>query len=298
MNLVNKMITCKEDLINTYIENDNGVLRDVYISLCESNGICHQRGCRNGNDWYDLKYVGFCSQWSENSLGQASGDGYALANCKQLTLTDLLPTTYENTKVYSLDEEVIRKYAELCGKEYNHDTAHRSGEYVGVSCVTYAVARFTDDSEVHSGEYPTVTITPEQILAAWELKSNRVNIGNPKLKTRIEWVKVTDSIFDLRADFECKELFYKWDGNYSLVHDEAELLYSYKEKRLYRRIENEVTWQEEATKFIDNAEYLGRKDRLSVAFMYSTGGDSEQYDAELIKLCHLVASRTKIKEVK
>lgn len=166
------MITCKEDLVNTYIENDNGVLRDVYVSLLLLNGIEHQSGYHNGNSWYDLNYIGFCSKWSLNEIGQSVSDERGISECKQLTLADLLPTSYENTKVYSLDEDVIRKYAELCGVEYNH--RHTDDEEVGICKVNNQgfVDTFIVGSVVDI-RVKCTALTTEQILAAWDLRFNQ-----------------------------------------------------------------------------------------------------------------------------
>lgn len=165
-----KMITCKEDLVNTYIENDKGVLRDVYVSLCLLHGINHQYHRNRDNNWYDSPYVGVSAAWSSKEIGQAYTNSLGLADCKQLTLTDLLPTSYENTKVYSLDEDVIRKYAELCGVEIGPTCDSRlvAAGFVrmGIGAVNYFVSKSQVDTE--EDEYQT--LTPEQILAAWDLK--------------------------------------------------------------------------------------------------------------------------------
>lgn len=264
------MITCKEDLVNTYIENDNGVLRDVYVSLCN----LHDQSRARRAGYYIHGYIGICHQWND---GRDIRQGSIKPDAKQLTLTDLLPTAYENTKVYSLDEDVIRKYAELCGVEYNYDTTHLSGEYVGISGVIEGsdeVARFTDDSDVHLGIYPTTTLTTEQILAAWDLKFNQ-----SKLKTRTEYVKCHQSesikaVMNGSTDYWCK-------SGRSYVHLNMD---SPLEQfcRAYRRTEKEVTWQE----------VLAAKTGWSIDDINNYNGYFYHQEISFIEMCHIVASLT------
>ena len=168
------MITCKEDLVNTYIENDNGVLRDVYVSLMNLHKVYICGGLTNFNYLMKKKYIGV-RDFGIGVGGQGEWNNTHFINAKQLTLTDLLPTTYENTKVYSLDEDVIRKYADLCGKEYEPIIAHNG--VIGVS--RYAdrdYMGFYSNSHTDTKQELT-TITPEQILAAWDLKFNNQGLS-------------------------------------------------------------------------------------------------------------------------
>lgn len=69
----------------------------------------------------------------------------------------------KNTKVYSLDEEVIRKYAELCEipLKMDHKNYHGAIGYCNYS--TGYVECFTRDSKVDMSTIRMVTITPEEI---------------------------------------------------------------------------------------------------------------------------------------
>ena len=250
------MITCKEDLFGKYIPVNSADEASLVKSVCENLGV-------KVADWEEVKYDmdskfalishSYRTKPSETILFDVSYKDdedtmREFCNLSRLEIADLLPTTYENTKVYSLDEDVIRKYAELCGLPYNHDTTHRSGEYVGVSCDLDDVARFTDDSYVAIEASRTTTLTPEQILAAWDLKfkkgdtqgfNGRCVVINESPKTRAEYVKVTDSIFDLRADFEAGEL-YSNHGHYqiNMIDNLADCLMA---GNVCRRVEIEIS---------------------------------------------------------
>jgi len=94
-------------------------------------------------------------------------------------------------------------------------------------------------------------------------KSNKLNMGDssryilraaalkkPK-RVKVEYVKVEDSIFDLRPEFEAGELYFRWLGNdeegsggvwYDKITTESMLLCRYEEGRLLRRIETPIEW--------------------------------------------------------
>ena len=88
------MITCKEDLIGTFIENDNGELRDLYTSICEKMSIdgTPKDLSMNNNDWLGLnrecKFIGVYEggMWIAHQYRGKE---------KKLTLEDLKPQTKE-----------------------------------------------------------------------------------------------------------------------------------------------------------------------------------------------------------
>lgn len=62
----------------------------------------------------------------------------------------------------------------------------------------------------------------------------------PEPTKTYRYEKVTDSIFDLKEEFERGELYFAWVGNsvgYEKITDEKMLLCRYEEKRILRRIE-------------------------------------------------------------
>lgn len=105
-------------------------------------------------------------------------------------------------------------------------------------------------------------------------------------KTRTEWVKVDDSIFDLRPDFECGELYFKGpDGRYKKVLSSSFLAASLECKSIYRKVEKVIDWRVEATIFIsDNS-------TTEVEYTWAVDGVNLS-DNDFIKLCHLVAEST------
>ncbi|CAH9016450.1 putative coil containing protein [Vibrio phage 511E55-1] len=87
------MITKKEDLINTYIENDLGELRKAYIDKAIELGYMHQWDIVRNYDWYNLPYIGIKRNWSLEFIGQTSDATRGIRDTKSklLTLSDLKP---------------------------------------------------------------------------------------------------------------------------------------------------------------------------------------------------------------
>lgn len=118
----------KEDLVKTYIVNDNGPLRDAYLSACkEYIGVSSLYRCAFPND----EHLYFNPSYNHLQSGCCDIDNY-----KQLHLADLIDL--ENSKVYTADEVVIRKYAELCGFK-GRILFDAEGVHIGVAFVPKAI---------------------------------------------------------------------------------------------------------------------------------------------------------------
>lgn len=183
-------ITCKEDLLNTYIKNDNDELLDLFISKMKEFGI---KSC----DDPDFEYLRggnkpfiFCStQFS--GCGQAEWGRCGCSKYRRLTLDDFKPASPKTKPVY----------------------------------------------------------TP-----------------------------VTESIFDLKEDFEAGNLYFRWFGNpesedsvgYDQITDENMLFSRYEEKRLLRKTEKPVEWFEEAADYLQNIR--AEEDEGEITFL-GCGGD-------------------------
>jgi hypothetical protein len=102
----------KEGLLNTYIENDFGKLRELYINACISAGFENHRGGETIN-WYNLSFVGTC--WSDWRIGQTRDISGKLEHNRELTLADFeeeeepkMETKYKYTLVDMSPEEIYR----------------------------------------------------------------------------------------------------------------------------------------------------------------------------------------------
>lgn len=80
------------------------------------------------------------------------------------------------------------------------------------------------------------------------------NLGNPayeevlqlQTRTKVEYVRVTESIFDLKDELHRGELYYTFgDEEWFTFNDEPSLVAGFKEKNIYRRIETPITERDE-----------------------------------------------------
>lgn len=137
------MITCKEDLQNTYVKNDNGELANCYISASKRFGFSQLIVNKESASYF------VCGD--ETIGGRTTSDCFD--NLKQLKLSDF----------------------------------------------------------------------------------------KPQKPTRTEYVKVTESIFDLKEEFEKGRLFH----NECVIRSATALAECYTKDNIYRRIEKEVDWRDE-----------------------------------------------------
>ena len=106
----------------------------------------------------------------------------------------------EKTKVYTTDPEVIRKYAELCGKPFNLNHEHHAG-VVGYDCYCSEISCFSrggaiDEGGVVAGDKIT-EITPDQINALHAEKfgimaQDNEQLQNYEMDERVECSEMPD----------------------------------------------------------------------------------------------------------
>lgn len=121
------MITCKEDLHNTWIKNDKGELRDLYISVAASFGIKNET-CMGG-----LKFIGIFSEWGGcGFVGNTSELLFDQESRKQLTIKDLKKEKPESTKFVKVEESIFDLKGEFeRGELYSSDC---EGHYTQIKC--------------------------------------------------------------------------------------------------------------------------------------------------------------------
>ena len=127
------MITCKEDLVNTYIENDFGELRDLYINIALNYGV---ETCGGSNTDYLLNvHVIGVKDWGFGP--QLEWIDREFKNARLITLSDLKPTP---AKLVKVEESIFDLKGEFERGELYFDVAAVSGgvflsndEYVKVS---------------------------------------------------------------------------------------------------------------------------------------------------------------------
>ena len=160
------MITCKEDLHNTWIKNDKGELRDLYISIAASFGIKNET-CMGG-----LKFIGIFSEWGGcGFVGNTSELLFDQESRKQLTIKDLKKEKPNPTKFVKVEESIFDLKGEFeRGELYSSDC---EGHYTQLKCEKkFYLAAYKDSI------YRKVEIDWRDEVYAWN-SSNRIGVYNP-----------------------------------------------------------------------------------------------------------------------
>lgn len=89
-------------------------------------------------------------------------------------------------------------------------------------------------------------------LTALDSESVKLTLSDLKPRTKVEYEKVTESIFDLKDEFESGNLFFKadTDGEYHRVDAIKVLGLNFDKSNLYRKVERPVEWWEDAVEFV------------------------------------------------
>ncbi|AUR81481.1 hypothetical protein NVP1007O_15 [Vibrio phage 1.007.O._10N.261.55.F9] len=122
------MITCKEDLINTYVKNDGGKLVSLYLEKCKEFGFVWFSGV--GIE-YHRPFSGAVglNEDVRLSVSDSSEEYFIKQKCKELTLSDLKPTP---TKFVKVEESIFDLKGEFeRGELYSSDC---EGHYTQLKC--------------------------------------------------------------------------------------------------------------------------------------------------------------------
>lgn len=138
-----------------------------------------------------------------------------------------------------------------------------------------------------------------------ESPKQKIELPKPiKPRTKVEYVKVEDSIFHLQPDLVAGELYSRnADGEYEQIIGEYALTYHCATGRIYRKVETEITQQDAFQEFIfdnkigldivcDSISKTNNYGELEIKQgekSYNINGITEEM---LLKMCHLVESMT------
>ncbi|AUR89598.1 coil containing protein [Vibrio phage 1.137.O._10N.261.46.B5] len=171
------MITCKEDLHNTYIINDHGELRDLFLEKCKELGLVWL----SGNDPFGSK-LGLCSA----KIGVTSGIICTDAIGRLLTDADLKPQTKEVEWVNG-DECLYMNSSEV-HKFIGVDPTRNDFCYIKADC---SAVNWVEISKLSKPETEAERKEREEIEAASYLLSDWFNaIG----KDMPEWSSVNEDV--------------------------------------------------------------------------------------------------------
>lgn len=97
------MITCRDDLIGTYIKNDQGELRDLYLSEITKHGV---KIC-SGHDFKKLVKKKFIGVHNYGLWIQCDWSNKPFIGAKEITMEDLKPRTkIDFVKVAGMEQKI------------------------------------------------------------------------------------------------------------------------------------------------------------------------------------------------
>jgi hypothetical protein len=127
------------------------------------------------------------------------------------------------------------------------------------------------------------------------INSEKTPLEPIKLRMRVEYVKVEDSIFHLHDDLISGQLYWKdTDDSYKVISKrkhhciENDFSAAFMGDNLYRKVETEITWQGELKFFMEKSEFIDGDIYVDRFFV----GSKEEIK-ELIEMCHIVSSMNK-----
>lgn len=105
---------------------------------------------------------------------------------------------------------------------------------------------------------------------------------------RTEYVKVTESIFDLKEEFERGELYFMatTDCEYHKIDAIKVLGLNFDKKNIYRRIEKEVDWSEAVSDYFFETKWIGIDCSIEESIAESN------YREEFLEMCRVVLRAT------
>ena len=114
----------------------------------------------------------------------------------------------------------------------------------------------------------------------------------PLLRTRTEYEKVTESIFDLRDEFEHGELYGDNTG-VTKIETLAHLGACCQVGNVFRKVEKEIDWRDEVREFLESCKQISNSSQLE-SFTYKGGCsdknvqiENELHDNEFLELCRV-----------
>lgn len=103
----------------------------------------------------------------------------------------------------------------------------------------------------------------------------------PKPQVRVEYEKVTGSIFDLKDEFENGELYEPDNGEYEKITLESDLVELYGFGLIYRLVERSSDWRDDVSDFIDKCK------NESGSFGASRHGSKSISDDDFLEMCRV-----------
>jgi len=290
------------DLKNTYIANNKGELKDLWIDECVKQGIADEFD--HGGDHNDVwTYLEAC----DKSIG---GVDATTRNVKEITLSDFTRKTVVDAvnhyKGQNSRDHIIFKDGRWSGCDSAHwqqfsvctfAEFNQCVEELSVEAVKPKPFLQTGEAFEHTktlnfilerminirGEHESVDYIHKLrnaiiFVEKSESPKQKIELPNPRMKTEYVHCSIEDA-----KKYHCDELFFRYgDEKIEPLRDVDAAFFIINQHKLCRKVEREYTWQEEAAEFIANSKVLELTDDLSLI------GSSDEWDNDFAGLCSIV----------
>jgi hypothetical protein len=109
-----------------------------------------------------------------------------------------------------------------------------------------------------------------------------IELPKPKPQIKTEYEKCVEGFLEVAREHSEGCLYSHHSGGYSEIEGLESLIGNYDHANVYRKVEREYTWQEEAAEFIANSKVLELTDDFSLI------GSSDEWDNDFAGLCSIV----------
>jgi hypothetical protein len=114
-----------------------------------------------------------------------------------------------------------------------------------------------------------------------------------KPRMKVDYVKLTGDFWEVAKEYQEGKLFYKCTET-CIIDTLEQLVNLYKSDNIYRKVETEVTWQDELNSFLGRNSVLYDIEFQSKHVHIDTEIENDQF----IEMCHLVSSMNKQPKLK
>ncbi len=271
---------------NTYVLCKDWSVEDkmLYVKKCIGDDIPHGKLCG----------YGACSRSEILNLYEGSNVLYCYSDGMMSYDDEVSPSRLSDFKQITLEElksEAMQKITKSCGRKFAVGIGYEKLPELVEPLLNPSKPELTKDdspqgvlsrisNRLHNMgcEYQDSELGDElgsmacEVWGVLPLVSNESIEAKPK-RTKVSYEKVTESIFDLKEEFERGDLYEKGMGYYTMLASESDFAFAYRESAIYRRIETEVSEREEFIEIACNEleEAHGERRQYLIESLFDSG---------------------------
>ena len=262
-------MTTKIDLNNTWIPNAGGELRDLWLALAHAQGVnplTPETLGRGMKFLYAFDRIIYCNDHhSEGSKQITLAD---LKPDKSMTIPSFAPRKNTGQQPCDGDLPVVTYWRDM--EDFEH---HKDGR---VSWTDGMIKYWMPDLDA----LIKMQDEHDKKQAVNKPKPKRVNVSYE----RVSFIRLSEAAVAIDAG----DIYFVNGGNTNV--DDKSLAKHYHltgDLFFFRKIQTEITWQDELKEFVDECDTLSAKDTIDEVWQACAGSVADKYRAEFIKMCRV-----------